>query len=406
MSLGAYDSQITADFHASAGHGRLGVCMTVRRLLVTVLLVLVAVGAPAPAPALAAGAEEAPDAVIYTRTGCPYCEEAARFLERAAAARPDFRYAERNIAEDGGALEAFFAEVDRRGIVRPGVPLIVVGDDYLLGWQLPEGAERLSAMLGWPPDDWRTWASAQRPGLPAWLSLERLGLPVFTIALGLLDGFNPCAMWVLMFLLSMLVHVKSRPRMFLIAGIFVAVSGLVYFAFMVAWLNLSLAFRWSDGLRIAIALLGIGAASFHLKDAFAGFRGPSLSISEGHKAGIGARVRGVITARNLPLAIGAVTVLAVLVNFYELLCTAGLPAIYTQVLARQEISGAPFYGYLALYNLAYVFDDALMVFAATWALSSKRLSPGAGRWLKALSGAVLLGLSAVLLLRPEWLSFQ
>jgi glutaredoxin len=400
--MAAYDSQIAGDFHEKTDAATPNPFMKTIRLLFALCLLWAL-----PGPGMATDGVAGPDAVVYTRTGCPYCAEAAEFLARAATARQDFRYEVRNIAEDADALDAFFAEIDRHGIERPGVPLIVVGDEYLLGWQLPEGADRLSALMGWPPDDWRSWG---RDGtgevLPDWLSLDRLGLPAFTVALGLLDGFNPCAMWVLMFLLSMLVHVKSRARMFLIAGIFVAVSGLVYFAFMVAWLNLSLAFRWSDGLRITIALLGIGAAGFHLKDALAGFRGPSLSISEGRKAGIGERVRGVITARNLPVAIGAVIVLAVLVNFYELLCTAGLPAIYTQVLARQEISGAPFYGYLALYNLAYIFDDALMVFAATWALSSKRLSLGAGRWLKALSGAALLALSAVLLLRPEWLSFQ
>jgi glutaredoxin len=345
--------------------------------------------------------------VLYTRTGCPYCEDAKAFLRRAEQARPDLSVEVRNIAEDPEARLAFLAEVERLQLERPGVPLMIADRGYVLGWRFPDSAEELGGLLGWAPGEWERWqAGNAEPVLPEWLAPERYGLPVFTIALGLLDGFNPCAMWVLLFLLSMLVHVKSRRRMFLIAGIFVLVSGAVYYLFMVAWLNLSLAFRFSEGLRYAIGGLGLTAALFHLKDAFVGPQGPSLSIPKTRRQGIGQRIRDVITARNLPLAVAAVTVLAIVVNFYELLCTAGLPAIYTQVLARQEISGPAFYGYLALYNLAYIFDDALMVFGATWALSSRRLSAASGRWLKGLSGAALLLLSLVLIFRPAWLSFS
>ena len=345
--------------------------------------------------------------ILYTRTGCPYCEEARAFLRQAERARPGLRVEIRNIAEDPAARRAFLDEVERLALERPGVPLLIAENGFVLGWRYPESAGELGRLLGWAPGEREQWTSGEADRvLPEWLALERYGLPVFTIVLGLLDGFNPCAMWVLLFLLSMLVHVKSRKRMFLIAGIFVLVSGVVYYLFMVAWLNLSLAFRWSEGLRYVIGGLGLTAALFHLKDAFGGTKGPSLSIPESQRHGIGQRIRDVITARNLPLAVVAVTALAIIVNFYELLCTAGLPAIYTQVLARQEISGAAFYGYLALYNLAYIFDDALMVFGATWALSSRRLSASSGRWLKGLSGAALLVLSLVLIFRPAWLSFS
>ncbi len=58
------------------------------------------------------------------------------------------------------------------------------------------------------------------------LRAGELGLRLFTIVIGLLDGFNPCAMWVLLFLLSLLVNLHDRFKMVLIAGTFVAVSGL------------------------------------------------------------------------------------------------------------------------------------------------------------------------------------
>lgn len=346
------------------------------------------------------------DLVVFTTTGCPYCQQAREFLEAAAAEHPDFRFEEENLSEDPEAVVLFGAMIERHGIDRPSVPLIVIGDHAIVGFREPETPQLIAGLLGWQPLDSVAGRGDSTALFPEWLSIERYGLPAFTFMLGLIDGFNPCAMWVLLFLLSMLVHVKSRKRMFLIAGIFVLASGAVYYLFMAAWLNLFLAFRWSTALRVFIGLLGVTAALFHLKDFFLNLKGPSLSISEEKKSRIGARIRAVITAKNLPPAIAAVTVLAVLVNFYELLCTAGLPALYTQILAQQEVEGARFYGLLLLYNLAYILDDGLMVFSATWALSSQRLRPTGGRLLKGLSGLVLLILSLLLIFRPQTLSFS
>jgi len=354
---------------------------------------------------LLAGPVYSQDITIYVTTGCPYCGQAREFLQNAKREHPGFQYEEKNLSQDQAAVMEFLALIEKHGLDRPAVPLIVVGDEVIVGFRAPETPAILAGLLGWQDQTPPVGELAVELQLPKWLSVERYGLPVFTLLLGLVDGFNPCAMWVLMFLLSMLVHVKSRQRMFLIAGIFVLVSGAIYFLFMAAWLNLFLAFRWSAVLRILIGLLGITAAVFHLKDFILNLEGPSLSISEGKKSRVGSRIRSVITARNLPLAVMTVAILAVVVNFYELLCTAGLPAIYTQVLVNQNMEGASFYGYLLLYNMAYIFDDSVMVFSATWALSSKRLTAGGGRILKGLSGLILLVLSLLLLFKPDWLSF-
>jgi glutaredoxin len=348
------------------------------------------------------------DIIIYTKTGCPFCQQATEFLEDAKQQHPGFQFEERNITGDPETMAAFLALIEQYEIERPAVPLMLAGDQVFVGFRIDETPQMLAEVLGWY--DQGIPLEEQGPGiqerrLPAWLSLERYGLPAFTVIIGVMDGFNPCATWVLMFLLSMLVHVKSRKRMFLIAGIFVLISGVVYFLFMAAWLKFLLAFRLSVTIRIVIGVLGLTAAGFHLKDYFMNLRGPSLSISQKSKSNIGAKIRSVITAKNLPAALLTVSVLAILVNFYELLCTAGLPAIYTQVLVNQDIEGGRFYAYLLLYNAAYILDDSVMVFAATWALSSKRLKPGAGRVLKGLSGLVLLVLSLLLIFKPEWLSF-
>ncbi len=179
------------------------------------------------------------------------------------------------------------------------------------------------------------------------VDVAELGLPLFTLCVGLVDGFNPCAMWVLVFLLSVLVNLKSRSKLLAVAGTFVFISGLAYFAFMAAWLNLLAWVGFLRPVQIALALLAIGVGIVHVKDFFALHRGLSLSIPESAKPGIYRRVREIVQARSLMLAIGGAIVLAVLVNFIELLCTAGLPCLYSQILTMQNLPWWKDYLYLA-----------------------------------------------------------
>jgi hypothetical protein len=236
------------------------------------------------------------------------------------------------------------------------------------------------------------------------LSASRLGLPLFTIALGLVDGFNPCAMWVLLFLLSVLVNLHSRAKILAVAGTFVVISGIAYFAFMAAWLNVLIFVGLLRWVQVALGILAMSVGAIHVKDFFAFKKGISLSIPESAKPGIYARVRRIVLAENLIGAIVGAVVLAVLVNIIELLCTAGLPAVYTQVLTMQQLPSWQNYGYLLLYNMAYMFDDSLMVTVVALTLGRRKMQERHGRWLKLVSGVVVLSLGAVMLFRPDWLT--
>ena len=210
-------------------------------------------------------------------------------------------------------------------------------------------------------------------------------------------------MWVLLFLLALLVHVRSRSRIVLIAGTFVVVSGLVYFAFMAAWLNAFLIVGISRALQLVLGSVALLIGAVHVKDFLAPGAGVSLSIPTSVKPGLYARVRRVVQADNLVLAMVGVTALAVIVNLIELLCTAGLPALYTQILVSQNLGTGVYYGYLTLYNLAYVLDGALIVGIAIYTLNRQKLQEKRGRWLKLASGVVIIVLGLMLLLAPEHL---
>jgi len=235
------------------------------------------------------------------------------------------------------------------------------------------------------------------------LSARTTGLPLFTIAVGLVDGFNPCAMWVLLFLLSVLVNLKSRWKIFAVAGTFVAISGAAYFMFMAAWLNVFLLAGLVRWVQVLLGSVSIAIGAVHIKDFFAFKRGLSLSIPESAKPGLYARVRRIVTAENLTGAILGAAFLAVLVNVVELLCTAGLPALYTEILVIQCLPAWQNYAYLLLYIAAYMFDDSIMVGIAVLTLGHRKMQETHGRWLKLLSGVVIAALGLVMIIKPDLL---
>ena len=192
--------------------------------------------------------------------------------------------------------------------------------------------------------------------------------------------------------------------MALIAGTFVIVSGLVYFALMAAWLNIFLIIGFSRTVQVMLGGIALTVGALNTKDFFAFGRGPSLTIPEGTKPGLYARVRRILQAENLTGALLGTITLAVMVNMVELFCTAGFPALYTQILTLKELPWWEYYVYLGLYNLAYVIDDAFMVTIAVITLGHRKLQEREGRWLKLISGLVMLVLGATLITKPYWLA--
>jgi len=347
-----------------------------------------------------------PDIEVFVRAGCPHCEAAKIFLDELRREQPSLHIALHDIAEDPTARERLITLVQERGITTVGVPTFLVGTELIIGFQSSEtaGAE-IRAKL-----DRKALGATVNPPVESietrWLGRLRvhdLGLPLFTVLIGLLDGFNPCAMWVLLFLLSLLVNLQDRRKMALIAGTFVTVSGLVYFAFMAAWLNMFLVVGVSRTVQIGLGAIALCMGTVNVKDFFAWRQGFSLSIPESAKPGLYARIRRILQAEHLAGALAGVVVLAGLVNTIELLCTAGFPALYTQILTMQQLPAWQYYGYLGLYNLAYILDDGLMVTIAVVTLSRRKLQEVAGRWLKLTSGLVMASLGIILLLAPEWL---
>jgi glutaredoxin len=354
---------------------------------------------------LASGlAAATPPAVeLYTRPGCPHCLAAREYLDELHATRPEVSVIEHDVIHEPGALQRLREISARAGITAPGVPTFVIADTVLVGFDADTTPARIEAVLG-APAPLPPPAAVDVP-LVGRVHVDRVGLPLFTVVVGLLDGFNPCATWVLLFLLAMLVNLRDRSRMALVAGAFVVTSGVVYFAFMAAWLTFFMVVGISRPVRLILAALALGIGALHIKDFFAWGRGPSLGIPETAKPGLYRRVREILRAENLAGAMAGIVVLAFLVNLVELLCTAGLPALYTAILTARELPAWQTYAYLALYIAAYMLDDAILVTIGVVTLGKRKLQERGGRWLKLVSGVVIFSLGALLLARPSWLGY-
>lgn len=232
---------------------------------------------------------------------------------------------------------------------------------------------------------------------------EQLSLPLLTIVLGGVDAFNPCAFFVLLFLLSIMVNAKSRSRMLIVGGIFVFFSGFIYFLFMTAWLNMfELLGADSDGglIILGAGLLALVAGGINIKEYFFTKGEVSLSMSAENRTGLIKRMGKLSSASSMAAMIFGTTVLAILANAYELLCTAGFPMIYTSVLSMHDLPDFERYMYLVFYNVVYVIPLAIIVIVFSLTLGKRKLTEKEGQTLKLMSGIMMVGLGGMLAYDP------
>lgn len=339
--------------------------------------------------------------IVYTRTGCPHCEEAHQFFDSWKEKNPEHIVTFKNVWEQEEAMQELKEFAKAQQIDRLAVPLLRVGNRYHVGFP---GHEQMNLILN------ELLAGGEHENfvidLPILgkLDTHRYGIFALTVILGLIDGVNPCAMWVLLILLSLLVHLKDRKKMLAISGVFVVVSGVVYFLFMSSWLLFYDYVDFGRPMQIGVAIIALLIGLVHIKDFFLLGKGISFSIPSSLKPKIIMKVRDIIQARSIFAAIASVVGLAIFVNFIELMCTAGIPSVYTKILKDYGIVGFERIFYLATYCLFYMLDDSIMVGAAVWTLSSVKLQESGGVWLKLLSGITLTMLAMVLIFFPQLLS--
>ncbi len=404
-----------------------------RRVGLIVLCVLAASSTPGSSKA-AAGEPGSVTVHIFGQTTCPYCQRAKAFL-RKTAQRETWLELDAMELSSSERAQSLFEQANRvYGIERPAVPLIVVGARPFLGYDSDETtgqeilaharmcrkegctdliaglAAALSGSGGAAPKPAEPSPRAKVPSeitLPLFgtISTGTLSLPALTVVLAAVDGFNPCAMWVLVFLIGLLVGVQDRTRMWILGGAFLVASAAVYFVFMAAWLNLFLVLGALLWIRVAVGVFALASGAYYLRE-FAVNRDAVCKVtSPGRRQRIMESLRHAVQEERFLLALGGIVVLAAAVNLIELLCSAGIPAIFTSVLALSDLPVWQHYLYLLLYILVFLLDDLLIFVTAMVTLQAVGLTTSYVRYSHLVGGVVMSALGVLLIFKPEWLAF-
>lgn len=237
------------------------------------------------------------------------------------------------------------------------------------------------------------------------INLNKLSLPILTIILAAIDGFNPCAMWVLLFLISLLLGMEDKRRMWLIGVTFIVASAATYFLFLAAWLNLFLFIGYIQLIRIAIGILAIVAGAIHLKDYLTLQEGVCKVTNQGERQKIFDKLKQILKSKYLLLSLIGVIILAFVVNLVELVCSVGLPAIYTNILSLSNLSNWQYYAYLLLYIFVFLLDDILIFVIAMITLQITGLTGKYTRYSNLVGGLLILIIGILLIFKPSLLMF-
>lgn len=220
------------------------------------------------------------------------------------------------------------------------------------------------------------------------VDLTGLSLPVLTVVLGAVDSANPCSIFLLFILLSLLIHSQSRKRMLLVGGIFIFFSGLWYFVFMFILL------RTFGGLEAGILSILVGSIAMifgviNIKDFFFPKQGASLSIPKNRKPGLYKQMRDIVKTPSVLAAIGGTIFLAVTANLFELLCSLQWPLYYVARLSQYNLPDGQNYLYMIFYNIVYVIPLLIILLLFVFSIGKMKLSEMQGQKLKLFSGIMI-----------------
>lgn len=231
-------------------------------------------------------------------------------------------------------------------------------------------------------------------------------LPVLTMVMGFLDGFNPCAMWTLLFLISLLLGMRDKAKMWTLGAAFIVASALVYFLFMAAWLNVILLFGFVIWIRVAIGVLALGNGVHGIREFWLNPEGTCKLSNNQRRQRVYEKIQEAPSNQHsLILSLCGIVLLAFMVNLVEIICSAGFPAIYTQVLSLNRLSTLEYHGYIALYIVFFMLDDFLVFVTTMITLEITGMTTKYVRLARLFGGILMLLIGILLIARPQWLMF-
>ncbi|MFA5022431.1 MAG: hypothetical protein WC508_05115 [Patescibacteria group bacterium] len=369
---------------------------------------------------------------IFYGQGCPHCAKEKLFLDQLENEFSNLKVRRLEVWYNVANANLMSQVGQKMNLSVSGVPLTIIGNQAITGYQdsqttgaqikqlviaySKEGcSDVVGEILGETTVETDSKAcpetSAVTPNkvinIPFFGSVDfsSWSLPVLTIVIAGLDSFNPCAMWVLLFLISLLFGLADRKKMLILGSAFLLGSAASYFLFMAAWLNLFLFLGFIYFLRIGIGIFAIGSGIFYLREWYKTRDAGCHVTNDNQRKKIMEKTRQILAQNSFWLAMLGIMALAFVVNLIELVCSAGLPAIYTQVLALAKLSPLQYYLYLLLYIIIYILPSLIVFIIAMTTFRAFGFSTKYARWANFIGGIIILILGFLLIFRPGWIMF-
>jgi len=342
-------------------------------------------------------------------TGCSHCDEQEPFNEKLAEQYPSIEIIEHDAATpEGNAL--LQEKLEELGADQPDFPITIFGNQVFGGWESEETTgreieEALQRCLDGecpPPTDEEPSDGIVLPIIGELIPAE-YSLPALAVILGLVDGFNPCALWVLIYLISLVATLKDKRRIWLIVGSFVLASGVIYFLLMTAWLNVFLLIGYVRPVTIVIGLVALGGGIWQVRE-FIKARGEIVCevTSEESRGKTMAKMQKIVSSPITFATILGIIALAFAVNAIEFVCSAAIPAVFTHVLALSDLSTVRYYSYILLYVFFFMLDN-LIIFGSAAIVMTSSLGVRYAKYARPVGATILIILAALLLFAPDWL---
>lgn len=370
-------------------------------------------GAASPTPAPDPTTEPVVELVLFWGEGCPHCAAEHAWLAEVRDDFPLLRVTEHEVYRDEDNLRLLQETAAAMGFEPSGVPVTVVGESYWVGFSddVADEIERALTEAGaaGPSATPRGDSGAPAGGsvdvpLVGEVAVSADDLVVATLVIGFVDGVNPCSLWVISVLLTIVVRTGSRRRVLAVGTTFLVVTAAMYALYMAGIYSAMNVLESLGAVQAVVAVVAGVLGVVSVKDYFAFRRGPSFSIPDRAKPGIYHRMRAAAGQQALLPALAATTLLAVGVSLLETPCTAGFPVLWTGLLATADVGTAQAAWLFGLYLLPFLLDEVLVFALAVLTLRATKLQERHGRLLKLVAGTTMLALAVTVLVRPAVMS--
>lgn len=345
---------------------------------------------------------------FFNRDGCPHCSKENKFLSTIKEKYENVNVYSFEVSKNR-VYSIYLKDVKTLfGEKSNGVPYTIIGDKPFLGYNEYIGNKIESTIQSYLETKQETEQEKNKIKLPiiGEKDVREVSIPFVAIVLGLIDGFNPCAMWVLLFLINMFFGIKNKKKMFLYGYTFLITSGLVYFLSMLGItfvLNMVMV-KW---LQLLIALVALVAGILNIRTYFKTKNDDGCHVvDEKKRKKILKKGMKIVKEKNVFIALVGIITLAASVNLVELACSLGFPAIFSQILALNDIKGFLRIFYLLLYVLFYMFDDIIVFTIAVSTLSITTKSTKYTKYVNLVAGIIMILIGFLLIFKPEWVMFN